>query len=66
MGFDEDFANGVRKIAKDYSNGIRTGVTGSSVDPDLIELEIEVAVSDSGSEVGDLNRELLEEEELLV
>ena len=66
MEFDEDFANGVRKIAKDYSNGIRTGVTGSSVDPDLIELEIEVAVSDSGSEVGDLNRDLLEEEELLV
>ena len=65
MWFDEDFANGVRKIARDYSNGIRGDMVGLSVNPELIELEIEVTVSDSGSEVGDLNRDLPEEEELL-
>ena len=65
MWFDEDFASGVRKIARDYSNGIRSGTAGSSVEPDLIELEIEVAVSDAGSEVGDLDGDLPEEEELV-
>jgi len=65
MWFDEDFASGVRKTARDYSNGIRSGRVGTSVEPDLIELEIEVAVSDAGSEVGDLDQDLPEEEELV-
>jgi hypothetical protein len=65
MWFDEDFASGVRKIARDYPNGIRSGTAGSSVEPDLIELEIEIAVSDAGSDVGDLDGDLPEEEELV-
>ena len=65
MWFDEDFASGVSKLARDYSNGIRTDVTGLSVDPDLIELEIEVEVSEAGSEIGDLDQDLREEDELV-
>ncbi len=65
MWFDEDFARGVRKIARDYAKGVRIGMTGSGVNPELVELEIEVAVSDVGSEVGDLDQEAPEEEELV-
>jgi hypothetical protein len=65
MWFDEDYAKGVRKIARDYAKGVRSGTTVSSVDPNLIELEVEVAVSDVGSEVGDLDQEAPEEEELV-
>ena len=40
-------------------------MTGLSVDPDLIELEIEVEVSEAGSEIGDLDQDLREEDGLV-
>ena len=42
MMFDDDFAHGVRKIARDYSKGLRQGMTGSRVVPETIELEVEL------------------------
>ena len=65
MMFDDDFARGVRKIARDYSKGLRQGMTGSRVGPETIELEVEITSSDTGSEVGDLDQEMPEEEDLV-
>ena len=65
MWFDENFARGVRMIARDYAKGVRSGTTRVNVDPELVELEIEVATSDGGSEIGSLDNEDLGEEELV-
>jgi hypothetical protein len=65
MMFDDDFARGVRKIARDYSKGLRQGMTGSRVGPETIELEVDITSSDTGSEVGDLDQEMPEEEDLV-
>ncbi len=65
MSFDEVFARGVRKIARDYAKGVRSVTTGPSVDPDLVELEVEFDINDIESEVEDLNQETPDEEELV-
>ena len=52
-------------IARDYAKGVRSGTTRVNVDPELVELEIEVATSDGGSEIGRLDNEDLGEEELV-
>ena len=63
MWFDDDFARGVKKIARDYSKGIHQG--GPRVDPEMIELEVEIASIDTRSEVGGLDEEVPEEEDLV-
>ncbi len=65
MWFDDDFARGVRKTARDYSKGLRRGMTGLREDPEMIELEVEIASSDTRSEVGELDQEVLDEEDLV-
>ena len=65
MWFDDDFARGVRKTARDYSKGLLRGMTGLREDPEMIELEVEIASSDTGSEVGELDQEVLDEEDLV-
>ena len=65
MWFDDDFARGVSKTARDYSKGLRRGMTGLREDPEMIELEVEIASSDTGSEVGELDQEVLDEEDLV-
>ena len=65
MSFDEAFARGVRKIARDYAKGLRSGTTGTGVDPDMVELEIETGISDIESEEEDLDQESPPEEELV-
>jgi hypothetical protein len=40
-------------------------MTGSRVGPETIELEVEITSSDTGSEVGDLDQEMPEEEDLV-
>lgn len=62
MSFDEEFAQGVQQIAQDYSKGIIHD-SGTRVDPELIELEIEIGTSESGSDIGVLADEVISEEE---
>ena len=40
-------------------------MTGLREDPEMIELEVEIASSDTGSEVGELDQEVLDEEDLV-
>tara|TARA_B100000427_G_C15072642_1_gene404857 strand:- start:203 stop:400 length:198 start_codon:yes stop_codon:yes gene_type:complete len=65
MSFDQEFAEGVQRIARDYSKGIIHD-SQTQTNPELIELEIEIETSEFRHDIGVLDEVIPGKEELEV